>query len=145
MRARPKYFKYLFMLLLVSSLLISPVPKLVLADSKSDILDSVNSVDDGSSPSVDNAIAAAINVFTLIVGVTAVVMMILSGYKYITSAGDSGKVAQAKSTALYALIGVSLVIISQVLLRFAIAKSTNVSSGGSPSGGSIPCIPGNPC
>lgn len=93
----------------------------VFASAKDDILTSVNSTDPGG-PTVDNALAAAINVFGLIIGFAAVIMMMLGGYKYITSSGDANKAAQAKSTILYALIGAALVITSQLLLRFVIAK-----------------------
>jgi hypothetical protein len=95
--------------------------RLVLASAKDDILTSVNSTDPGG-PTVDNALGAAINVFGIIIGFVAVIMMMVGGYKYITSSGDANKAAQAKSTILYALIGAALVIVSQVLLRFVIAK-----------------------
>ena len=114
-------------------------PAFVHADAQNDILNSVNSTDPGG-PTVDNALAAAITVFTIIVGVVAVFMVILSGYKYITSGGDANKVAQAKSTVIYALIGVALVITSQVILRFVIAKSRSATSGPGP----VACAPG-PC
>ncbi|MCW1908706.1 MAG: pilin [Candidatus Saccharibacteria bacterium] len=115
-------------------------PTFVQADAQNDILNSVNSTDPGG-PTVDNALTAAITVFTIIVGVAAVIMVILSGYKYITSGGDSNKVAQAKSTVIYALIGVALVVTSQVILRFVIAKSRSTTGGAAP----VVCAPGRPC
>jgi magnesium-transporting ATPase (P-type) len=100
-------------------------PIVFAGSARDDILTSVNSTDpDG--PTVNNAISAAITIFTIIVGVVAVVMMIVGGYKYITSGGDANKVAQAKSTVMYALIGVALVVVSQVLVRFVIAKSVEI-------------------
>ncbi len=115
-------------------------PTFVQADAQNDILNSVNSTDPGG-PTVDNALTAAITVFTIIVGVAAVIMVIFSGYKYITSGGDSNKVAQAKSTVIYALIGVALVVMSQVILRFVIGKSRSTTSGAAP----VVCAPGRPC
>lgn len=103
----------------------APLPGTVSADSKNDILNSVNSTADPSSPTVDRAVSAAINVFGFLVGFAAVIMMMVGGYKYITSAGDANKAAQAKSTIMYALIGVALVVVSQVLLRFVIAKTNS--------------------
>src|SRR4051812_47135581 len=54
---------------------------------------------------INNTITEVINVLTTIVGIVAVVMIIFAGYRYITSGGNSEKVNAAKSTLLYAIIG----------------------------------------
>ena len=58
-----------------------------------------------------------IDTLLFIVGAIAVVMIIIGGIIYATSAGDSGKVTQGKNTVLYAVIG--LVV---ALLAFAIVS-----------------------
>lgn len=99
------------------------LPAFVNAQSSKEVIqNSVESADPGG-PTVDNAVSAFITIFTIIVGVMAVVMIIFGGYKYITSGGDANKVAAAKATVMYALIGVVLVVLSQLILRFVIAKS----------------------
>lgn len=112
-------------ILLMSGLLFSGVlalPASVIAGTSKDVI--VNSVEDADpgGPTVDNAISAFITIFSIIVGMIAVVMIIFAGYKYITSGGDANKVAAAKSSVLFALIGVVLVALSQVILKFVIAK-----------------------
>lgn len=73
---------------------------------------------------VNNLIRNIINLFSLIVGVIAVIMIIVGGLKYITSGGDSGNITGAKNTILYALIGLVIVALAQVIVRFVLQKAT---------------------
>lgn len=63
-----------------------------------------------------------INIFSLVVGVVSVIMIIIGGLKYITSAGDSGNITAAKNTILYAVIGLVVVALAQFIVRFVIGK-----------------------
>lgn len=63
-----------------------------------------------------------INIFSMIVGVVAVIMIIISGLKYITSMGDSTSTASAKNTLLYAVIGLVIVAMAQVIVRFVLGR-----------------------
>ena len=63
-----------------------------------------------------------INILSVLVGAVSVIMLIVGGFKYITSGGDSGKVGSAKNTIIYALIGLALVALSQVMVRFVLSK-----------------------
>jgi hypothetical protein len=67
-------------------------------------------------------ITQAINIFSVIVGVIAVVMIIIGGVKYITSGGDAGNVTGAKNTILYAIIGLVVVALSQVIVQFVLGS-----------------------
>lgn len=73
---------------------------------------------------VNNLIADVINIFSLIVGVVAVIMIIIGGFLYITSGGDSSKVGNAKNTILYAIIGLVIVALSQFIVRFVLDRVT---------------------
>ena len=61
-----------------------------------------------------------INIFSIVVGIIAVVMVIYGGFKYITSGGDSGNVSGAKSTLVYAVVGLIIVALAQFLVHFVI-------------------------
>lgn len=63
-----------------------------------------------------------INIFSLIVGIVAVIMIIIGGLKYITSGGDSGNITGAKNTILYAIIGLVVVALAQFIVRFVLTK-----------------------
>ena len=73
---------------------------------------------------VNNIITTTINIFSLVVGVVSVIMIIIGGLKYITSSGDSGNVTGAKNTILYAIIGLVVVVLAQVIVRFVLGKVT---------------------
>jgi hypothetical protein len=73
---------------------------------------------------VNNIIKTVINIFSLIVGIVAVIMIIIGGLKYITSGGDSGNVTGAKNTILYAIVGLIVVALAQIIVKFVLEKAT---------------------
>ena len=77
---------------------------------------------DEATTSVNDIMTDDINIFSLVVGVVSVIMIIIGGLKYITSAGDSGNVSGAKNTILYAIIGLVIVALAQIIVRFVLAK-----------------------
>lgn len=78
---------------------------------------------EGSGDSLNNTIEQVVNIFSVIVGVVAVIMIIIGGFKYITSGGDSGKVGSAKSTIIYAIVGLIIVALAQVIVKFVISRT----------------------
>ncbi len=73
---------------------------------------------------LNEIIALVINIFSVIVGVAAVIMIIVGGLRYIISGGDSGNVTSAKNTILYAIIGLVVVALAQFIVRFVLGKVT---------------------
>jgi hypothetical protein len=71
---------------------------------------------------IDNIIKNVINIFSLIVGVVSVIMIIIGGLKYITSGGESGSVSGAKNTIMFAVIGLIVVALAQVIVKFVLKK-----------------------
>lgn len=70
--------------------------------------------------SINDLLATVINFISLVVGVIAVIMIIIGGVKYITSGGDSGNVTGAKNTILYAVIGLVIVALAQLIVNFVL-------------------------
>jgi hypothetical protein len=85
----------------------------------------------GTSGSTDlSGIASKIvNIFSIIVGIVAVLMIIYGGFKYITSGGDSGNVSGAKNTLIYAIIGLIIVALAQIIVHFVINTATSSTTG----------------
>lgn len=108
---------------------LSFMPALAYADAKSDVCDGVgltgSSCSGGSGPSVDSTIKLVINVLSFIVGIAAVIMIIIGGLKYVTSQGESNSTASAKNTILYAIIGLVVVALAQIIVRFVLSRATN--------------------
>jgi hypothetical protein len=80
---------------------------------------------DEASQRINNLIRRVINFLSLIVGVVAVIMIIIGGFRYITSGGSDTGVTSAKNTILYAIIGLIIVALAQLLVRFILRQVTN--------------------
>jgi cytochrome bd-type quinol oxidase subunit 2 len=80
----------------------------------------------GATSSLNTLLTQIVNIFSAVVGVVAVVMIIVGGLRYITSGGDSGKVGTAKNTLIYAIIGLVVVALAQVIVHFVFAKATTL-------------------
>lgn len=72
-------------------------------------------------------IKAVINVLSVVVGIVAVIMIIIGGFRYITSGGKQESVTAAKNTILYAVIGLVIVALAQVIVRFVLTRTTTAT------------------
>jgi cytochrome bd-type quinol oxidase subunit 2 len=88
---------------------------------------------DCSGSGVTDFVDTLVSTLSLIVGIAAIIMIIASGYKYITSGGEASKVANAKNTLIYALIGVVIAVLAQLLVRFVITQA-NTAANACPAG-----------
>lgn len=67
----------------------------------------------------DSNIFASIILWSYVVlGVVAVIIIIIGGVQYITSAGDPGKVKRAQMTVIYAIIGLVFATAAAAILSF---------------------------
>lgn len=82
----------------------------------------------GSTSSISPIITTGIDIFSVIVGIIAVIMVIIAGVKFMTSGGESSKVAAAKQALIYAIIGIVVVALAQVLVHFVLAQATSVTN-----------------
>lgn len=67
-------------------------------------------------------ITTVINVLLFIIGLIAVIMLIMGGILYATSAGDPGAVTKAKNTILYAIIGLAVAFFAYAIVNWVIAR-----------------------
>ena len=79
---------------------------------------------DDATQKLNNLIRKVINLLSLVVGVVAVIMIIIGGLRYITSGGSDTGVTSAKNTILYAIIGLIIVALAQLLVRFVLRQVT---------------------
>lgn len=80
----------------------------------------------GATSNLNKLLTDIVNIFSAIVGVVAVIMIIVGGLRYITSGGDSSKVGTAKNTLIYAIIGLIVVALAQIIVHFVFAKATSI-------------------
>jgi len=70
----------------------------------------------------NNSIEIIIRIVLAIAGALALLIITLSGFRYITSAGDPQKMSKAKNGIVYALIGLVIAILAQSLVAFVVTK-----------------------
>lgn len=85
-------------------------------------------VEDDAGAAVDNIVTNVIDILSLAVAAIAVVMIIIGGLRYITSSGESGNVTGAKNTIMYAVVGLVVVALAQIIVRFVVQKSTETTN-----------------
>ena len=93
-----------------------------------DVLKKVDSTSACSDPAASQAkisdiIATVTNILSMLVGAISSIMVIVGGFKYVTSNGDANQTKSAKDTVTYALIGLLLVGFAQTLVRFVWSKT----------------------
>ena len=75
-------------------------------------------------------ISILINFLLWAVGILSVIMIIFSGFRYITSAGDASKTKSAQTALTYSIVGLIVavlawVIVKMILRQFGIEVKTN--------------------
>lgn len=70
----------------------------------------------------DAVVSLVINALIWAVGVLAVAFIIVGGVKYATSGGDEKKVASAKNTILYAVIGLVIALLASVIVNVVLRQ-----------------------
>lgn len=63
-----------------------------------------------------------VNVLSAVVGIASVIMIMVGGFKYLISSGDSAGVQSAKNTILYALVGLVIALFAQGIVRFVLTS-----------------------
>jgi hypothetical protein len=84
-----------------------------------------NTATNDATASINRIVHTIVNLLSAVVGIVAVIMIIVGGFRYITSGGNDTSVTAAKNTILYAIIGLVVVALAQVLVRFTLSKLTS--------------------
>ncbi len=77
---------------------------------------------DADSSSVSSTIETVINILSVIGAVIAVIMIIIGGMKFITSQGDGNSTAGARNTIIYAVVGLVIIALAQVIVQFVVGR-----------------------
>jgi cytochrome bd-type quinol oxidase subunit 2 len=82
----------------------------------------------GGNGGLGKLIRTIINVLSVIIGAIAVIMIIIGGFRYIVSAGNAEQAKSARNTILYAIIGLVIVALAQIIVHFVLNNTTNVTN-----------------
>ena len=83
----------------------------------------INREDVGCSTTEDGLPNAVVNIINWVIGaggLVAVIYVVIGGIGYVTANGDASKLAKAKNTILYALIGLVVTALAFAIVNFAI-------------------------
>lgn len=62
------------------------------------------------------------NVVAVFAGIAAVVMIMIGGFKFITSTGDTSKVQEAKKTIMWSVIGLVVIVLARTIIVFVLER-----------------------
>lgn len=82
----------------------------------------LNSFNYTAYENLDEFVKASLNLAISFAVVVVVIAVIVAGFKYMFSRGDDEKVKEATRSLIFALIGLILVFISPMLVRFVLDK-----------------------
>jgi hypothetical protein len=81
-----------------------------------------------SSTGVQNLAKNIVDVFSIIIGGAAIIMILYAGFRYITSGGSTERIGGAKTTLIYAIVGLVIVALAQLLVHFVLGASINAGN-----------------
>lgn len=73
-------------------------------------------------PDLWDTVQTILNVIVGCVGIVAVAVIILGGVTFVTSQGDAGKVAKAKNTIIYGIVGLIVAILAFAVVNFILTS-----------------------
>jgi hypothetical protein len=102
-----------------------PPPSCGNSDSaKGQVLQGVGLTGDNCNDNQVNQIfQTVVQILSLVIGAASVLVILYAGFKYIGSGGESNRVANAKNTLLYALVGLGVAALAQLLLHFVLYQT----------------------
>lgn len=88
------------------------------ADAKSEVQGGLGKASSADSGDLMTTVSTVINTMLFIAGLLAVIMIIFSGIRYISSHGDKSQVESAKNTLIYSVVGLVIAIIAYALVNW---------------------------
>lgn len=73
-----------------------------------------------NTPDLAAIIKTIVNILLFIIGAVAVIMIIVGGFRYVTSAGNASSVTAAKNTILYAVVGLVIALLAYAIVNFVL-------------------------
>lgn len=109
--------------IIAPQMILASSSNLVFADAKTQIESAVNEVG-GSENKTDvrGFIGNIIKTMFFVVGVLAVIVIIFAGVTFVMSAGNSQTIQKAKTTIIYAVIGLIVSILSYAIVNFVVSS-----------------------
>ena len=109
--------------IIAPQMILASSSNLVFADAKTQIESAVNEVGGSENKTeVRGFIGNIIKTMFFVVGVLAVIVIIFAGVTFVMSAGNSQTIQKAKTTIIYAVIGLIVSILSYAIVNFVVSS-----------------------
>jgi len=76
---------------------------------------------------VKNLASTVTTDFSIVVGAISVIMIIYAGFKYITSGGSNENTNSARNILMYAVIGLVIAVIAQLIVHLVINSASKIT------------------
>lgn len=76
----------------------------------------------GTANPVITVLRTVINIISFIIGISAIIVIIISGLRMIVSGGDPNNIKLAREAIIYALVGVMVALVAQAIVVFVLNK-----------------------
>lgn len=77
---------------------------------------------DQGQTSLSKTLITLLNLLTIVVGLLSVIMIIISGIRFVSSNGDPNHVTSARNTLIYALVGLVVVAFAQIIVKLVLDR-----------------------
>jgi len=77
---------------------------------------------DSTPLSIHSLMGKITNILLFLMGSVSVIMIIIGGFRYVTSQGDQTQMQSAKNTILYAVIGLIVAIAAYAIVSFVVTQ-----------------------
>ena len=107
----------------ISGMVLAPTATYAACTSAADcVQDGADKAGGKSSNTADpkEIIQTIVRILLFLIGAVSVIMIIIGGFRYVISQGDSGAVTSAKNTILYAVIGLIVAIFAWAIVDFVV-------------------------
>jgi len=95
------------------------------SDTSSSAICTDNKTENGQKPNDDpiaDRLRSIANIIAIVAGAAAILLILVAGIEYATSDGDTNKINSAKTTIIYALIGVIVVSLAAAIIEFMVSR-----------------------
>jgi hypothetical protein len=72
----------------------------------------------------NNVLGNAVSAVFVLIGSLAVLFMLVGAARYVTANGEPGKIAQAKNTLIYAVVGIVVSALGFTIVQFVVGRLT---------------------
>lgn len=95
---------------------------LFLASQKEDLCEGAtgNTSCTTTGPGLMDTIGTISDILIYILGAVAVIMIIIGGFRYVTSNGEQNTITGAKNTIMYAIIGIVVALLAYAIVKFVV-------------------------